>query len=612
MSRDIVVQLKSVALTRGAAPVFSGVDLTLRRGERATLVGANGVGKSTLMAVLAQTLEIDRGEVVLAKGAHAATQPQEPDFTGFTSLLEWAMQDVPHDRDEAARKAAAAGELSSFGLEPDRDIVGMSGGEARRAALARAFAADPDLLMLDEPTNHLDIAAIEDLERRLKAFSGAALIVSHDRMFLSNVSTTCLWLRAGVVRRLDAPFSKFEAWAASIEEQDRKALEKLDKTLEDEARWLARGVTARRTRNEGRLRRLMDMRQARVGQAALVRKESAALSAETGSSSGKLVFEAKEASKSFEGRGAVVKGLSLRVMRGDRLGIVGPNGAGKSTLVKLLVGELAPDDGHVRLGKNLTLAYLDQSRATLDPKATLWDTFAPFGGDQIMVQGRPKHVAAYAKDFLFDARHLRQPVGSFSGGERNRVLLALTLARPSNLLVLDEPTNDLDMETLDVLEDTLSEYDGTVILVSHDRTFLDGVVTSTLAPRGDGTWIETPGGWKDLVAQGIPSGTWHGSGSQANVTAKAKPAAGSSASSTSKSSRKLSHKDARRLDDLERLIPECETRIKAIEAALGDPNLYTQDPRLFETTSQDLVKARESLEQMEEEWLELSTLKESL
>jgi ABC transport system ATP-binding/permease protein len=604
MSKDIVIQLSGVSLKRGGAPVFAGVDLTLRRGERAALVGANGAGKSTLMAVLSGTLEFDSGERVVSSGAHAATQTQEPDFTGFTTLLDWAAQDVPHDRGEPARLAAATAELHMFGLDPERDLAGMSGGEARRASLARAFAAEPDLLMLDEPTNHLDIAAIEDLERRLKQFSGAALIVSHDRMFLANVSTSCLWLRNGIVRRLDAPFAKFDAWSASIEDQDRKALEKLDKTLEDEARWLARGVTARRTRNEGRLRRLMDMREARKGQAAALRKSAAALQADTGSTSGKLVFEAKGVGKAFEGRGPVVKNLDLRVVRGDRLGIVGPNGAGKSTLVKIILGQVGSDEGTTRLGKNLTIAYMDQTRASLDPATSLWDTFAPAGGDQIMVRGRPKHVAAYAKDFLFDSRHLRQPVGSFSGGERNRVLLALALAQPSNVLVLDEPTNDLDMETLDVLEDMLAEYDGTVILVSHDRAFLDGVVTATLAPRGDGTWIETPGGWSDLQRQGIPS--------LVSASASTKPKPSASVSNLPKIAKKLTYKDERRLAEAEADIPKLEKEITKLETLMADAGLYARDPALFEKTSDTLVTLRVKLSQTEEDWLELSALKESL
>jgi ABC transport system ATP-binding/permease protein len=603
MSRDIVIQLKGVALRRGGAPVFSGVDLTLRRGERAALVGANGAGKSTLMAVLSGRLDIDSGERIVSNGSHAATQTQEPDFTGFTTLLDWASQDVPHDRDEAARRAAAAAELHSFGLDPDRDLMGMSGGEARRASLARAFAADPDLLMLDEPTNHLDIAAIEDLERRLKQFSGAALIVSHDRMFLTHVSTSCLWLRSGVVRRLDSSFGKFEEWSNAIEEQDRKALEKLDKTLEDEARWLARGVTARRTRNEGRLRRLMDMREQRKGQAALLRRGSADLQTDIGTTSGKLVFEAKEIAKSFDGRKPIVKNLDLRIVRGDRLGIVGPNGAGKSTLVKILVGDLDVDSGTTRLGKNLSIAYMDQTRASLDAQATLWETFAPAGGDQIMVRGQPKHVAAYAKDFLFDGRHLRQPVGSFSGGERNRILLALALAKPSNVLVLDEPTNDLDMETLDVLEDMLGEYEGTVILVSHDRSFLDGVVTSTLAPRGDGTWIETPGGWSDLQRQGIPG---------LPISVAQKPKVSSAQANAPKVVKKLSYKDERRLAEAEASIPGLEAEIARHEALLADPDLYSRNAAQFQKASDQVIALRAQLSRAEEDWLALSELKESL
>jgi ATP-binding cassette subfamily F protein uup len=425
-------------------------------------------------------------------------------------------------------------------------------------------------------------------------------------MFLSNISTSCLWLRNGKMRRLDASFAKFEAWSQTIEDQDRKALDKLDKTLEDEARWLARGVTARRTRNEGRLRRLMEMRETRKGQAAVLRNQSAAIQAETGSSSGKLVFEAKAISKSFEGRGDVVKGLDVRIMRGDRLGIVGPNGAGKSTLVKIILGELQADTGFSRLGKNLTIAYLDQTRARLDPSATLWDTFAPAGGDQIMVRNQPKHVAAYAKDFLFDARHLRQPVSSFSGGERNRILLALALAQPSNVLVLDEPTNDLDMETLEVLEAMLAEYDGTIILVSHDRAFLDGVVTATLAPRGDGTWIETPGGWSDLKRQGIPT-------LPTRDTAKPRPAQNTDTRAQSpKPAKKLSFKDARRLSEAEALIPKLEAQIAACETLLNDPELYQRNPTLFANTSHQLTNLRTQLTQTETDWLDLTALAESL
>jgi ABC transport system ATP-binding/permease protein len=621
MAQPIVIQLKDVALTRGATPVFAGADLALRRGERAALVGANGAGKSTLMAVLAGRLEFDRGERVLATGAHVALQDQEPDFAaalaGGWTLAQWAAQDLPATSDEATRLALAAAELHLFGLDPERSCEGLSGGEARRAALARVLAADPDLLLLDEPTNHLDIAAIEALEKRLKGFAGAILVISHDRAFLMAVSTACLWLRAGVVRRLDKGFAAFDGWAAAIEADERRTLEKMDQKLEEEARWLARGVTARRTRNEGRLARLFALRAERKDQAALVRKDRADLVAETGDASGKLVFEARSVGKAFDPDRPVVKGLDLRIRRGDRVGIVGPNGAGKSTLLKLLVGELEPDTGTIRRGTNLTPAYLDQSRASLDPAASLWDTFAPTGGDQIMVRGRPKHVAAYAKDFLFTPGHLRQPVGTFSGGERNRVMLALALARTSNLLVLDEPTNDLDMDTLDVLEEALAAYDGTVLLVSHDRAFLDGVVTSTLAPAGDGRWIETPGGWSELVSQGVAGGLLGGlvgglAGSASAPGAARKSAPAPDATPRPKPAAKLSFKDEHRLKQLETDLPRLERAIAEREARLDDASLYTRDRPAFDRLMAELDRLRADLARAEEDWLAIETRREAL
>jgi ABC transport system ATP-binding/permease protein len=615
MARDIVIQLKDIALIRGATPVFSGVDLTLRRGERVALVGANGAGKSTLMSVLTGALEFDRGDRVLATGAHIAVQFQEADFSGATTLVEWAARDVPHTADEHQRLAIAAGELDSFGLDPTRSVAGLSGGEARRAALARAFAADADLLLLDEPTNHLDIAAIQDLEKRLKAFSGAILVVSHDRAFLSGVSTACAWLRNGAVKRLDAPYAKFDDWSERIEAEERKQLETMDVKLKAEAHWLARGVTARRTRNQGRLERLHQMRAERRQRAGLLNRGTAVLAADTGGGgSSKIVFEAKGLTKSFEGRGTVVKDLDLRVTRGERIGIVGANGTGKSTLIKLLLGELAPDEGTVKQGKTLTMSYLDQTRDALKADATLWDTFAPFGGDQIMVRGHPRHVAAYAKDFLFGSEHLRQPVGTFSGGERNRVLLALALARTANLLVLDEPTNDLDVETLDVLEQMLADYDGTVLLVSHDRAFLDGVVTSTLAPLGDGRWIETPGGWTDLMSQGVPDAAigarprGEKSGArQAKADAAAAEAAAVQASAPKPV--KLSYKDARRLGELEAAIPKLEADIARLEAVLADAGLYARDRAAFDRAMAALEQARATLASSEDEWLALEALK---
>jgi ABC transport system ATP-binding/permease protein len=610
MSRDIILQLKDICLVRGAVPIFSGVDLSLNSRERTALVGANGAGKSTLLQVMSGVLEFDKGERVLANGAHIAVQDQEPNFKGFKNLVDWVMQDIPIDhgdshRDEGARRAKALSSMDSFGLDENKDIQKLSGGEARRAALARVFAAEAELMLLDEPTNHLDIAAIEELEQRLKSYKGAILLISHDRKFLENVSTSCIWLRNGKTKKLNQSFAKFDEWAEQMEAQDQKALEKLDLRLKEENHWLSRGVTARRTRNMGRLQRLYDMREQRVQVLASLKGAAANVTASSGDVSSKLVLEAKNVEKSFENRGCVVKDLSLRILRGDRIGIVGPNGVGKSTLIKMIVGELAPDSGNIKRAKNLTLAYLDQTRAKLDPKATLWETFAPNGGDMIWVQDNQKHVAAYAKDFLFSSAQLRQPVGSFSGGERNRVLLALSLAKASNFLVLDEPTNDLDMDTLDVLEEILANFDGTIILVSHDRAFLDNVVTSTLAPLGDGRWLETPGGWSDLSGQGLELITHI---KRAPNTKKSAPII----ADKPKIQTKLSYKDNYRLDELGKLMPSLEAKIAKLENELHDPQLYLTNQTKFEKLTHELDVCRQNLENMEYEWLELEEKKASL
>lgn len=604
MSKDIVLQLKDICLTRGANPLFSGVDLTLLSRERMALVGPNGVGKSTLLQVISGTIEFDKGDRVLSSGAHISVQDQEPDFRKFADLISWTMADIPSfgQEDDGPRRAKALAALDSFGLTPDKNIKTLSGGEARRAALARVFAAEPELMLLDEPTNHLDIKAIEELEERLKAYKGAVLLISHDRKFLENVSTSCLWLRNGKTKKLNSSFAKFDEWAQGIEEQEKKAFDKLDLTLQEENRWLSRGVTARRTRNQGRLRRLYEMREQRVQILASLRGAAANVTASTGEISSKMVIEAKNINKGFDEKRPIIKDLDLRILRGDRIGIVGPNGVGKSTLIKMLVGELSPDSGNIRRAKNLTLAYLDQTRTSLDPKKTLWETFAPYGGDSITVQDVQRHVAAYAKDFLFSSAQLRQPVGTFSGGERNRVLLALALAKPSNVLVLDEPTNDLDMDTLDVLEEMLAGFDGTIILVSHDRAFLDNVVTSTLAPLGDGRWIETPGGWSDLESQGLEL-------VKPRPTIAKKPAPKQEIAP--KIQTKLSYKDSYRLEEIGKLMPQLEILIAQIEEKLHDPELYTKDAKTFEKLSLDLTKNKEKLEAMEMEWLELEEKKSS-
>jgi len=502
MTGSILAQLKDVRLTLGGAPLFSGVNLAVRRGERACLVGPNGAGKSTLLRILAGAAEADAGERTLAQGAAIAIVEQEPDLRAFASLRDYACSPPLGREAIAAHRADAA--LLQFGLDPERSAQGLSGGELRRASLARALAAEPDLLLLDEPTNHLDIATITLLEEELAGFRGGFLLISHDRRFLERVTSRCFWLRNGQVLTADVGFKDFEPWAEAVELAEERALSRLETQLKAEERWLQRGVTARRSRNEGRRRKLLAMRAERTERKGVLQAASAraGIAAEAGAESGRLVLEARGLSKSFPGRATpIVSGLDLRLMRGDRLGLIGPNGSGKTTLLQLLLGRMAPDAGAVRHGVNLDVAYIDQTRALLDPGATVWDTLTPGGGDQVMVRGQPRHVAAYAKEFLFAPAQLRQPAGALSGGERNRLALAVTLAKPANLLVLDEPTNDLDMDTLEVLEEAVAAYDGTVVIVSHDRAFLDAVTTQVLGALGDGRWAETPGGYADFARE---------------------------------------------------------------------------------------------------------------
>ena len=593
-------------LTLGATPLFTGVDLQLARGERMALVGRNGAGKSTLMRILGRAIEPDAGELFMQPGIVARHLLQEPDFSGYATAFDYVSEGLTEDM-----LYRAESELGAWGVPLDLDLSKASGGQARRIALAHAFAHDPDILLLDEPTNHLDVPAIELLEEELKAFRGALLVVSHDRRFLENIATSVAWLRQGVVRQMDKGYTAFEEWAETVEADEEKALDKLNTQLKAEERWMARGVTARRKRNMGRVHKLHAMRdEGKQRRIALNQAASAAtLAIDSGAQSGRLVIEAKHVSHTFhtpDGPLPIANDLSLRVMRGDRLGLVGPNGAGKTTLLKLLLGKLEPDAGTIRLAKNLDIAYLDQTRATLNSATTLWDTLTPLGGDQVMVRGHPRHVAAYAKDFMFDARQLHQPVGALSGGERNRLTLALALAKPSNLLVLDEPTNDLDIETLDLLEDMLSEFDGTLLLVSHDRAFIDNVVTSILTPEGGGMWLETPGGYADYVSQ-KKSGAVALRSSALDVSkSQARPAVPKQAAA------KLSYKDQRRLEELNRLMPARQKEITDIEDAMADSNLFTKDPKAFQSRANRLTAARAELEEYELEWLELEERREGL
>ena len=595
-ARPPLAALRGVALQDGPVRLFDGVDLQLEPRARTCLVGRNGAGKSTLLKLLAGGIAPDEGERFVQPGARFAHVPQEPVIEGETVRDHATAGGAPAWRAEA--------ELEAFGLDPDKPTHGLSGGEIRRAALARAFAEEPDLLFLDEPTNHLDIAAIATLERRVREALSAVLVISHDRAFLEHVTDRCFWLTGRRVRVLDKGFAAFDAWSEEVEASEAERARRLDKEIEREAYTFGRSITARRSRNEGRARLLADLR---AKKAALMKDQPRALdmAVDAGGASGKRVVEAKGLSKRW-GDKVVVDGLSTRIIRGDRVAVVGPNGAGKTTLVKLLLGEIAPDAGEVKLGTNLEVAYLDQSRAALKEDETLWDALTPLGGDSLLVHGRPRHVAAYARDFRFTDAQLRQPVRTLSGGERNRLLLARALAQPANLLVLDEPTNDLDMETLDLLEDMLADYEGTLILVSHDRDFIDRLATSTLALDGRGHAVETPGGWSDFVRQN--PGFLDAPAAAAGGGAPPRPAAGKAAGPRAK----LSFKEQHRLGELERLIADLPARIAADEAALADSGLYARDPARVGRLGAQVEAARAQLAAAEEAWLELEGKREAL
>ena len=618
MAQTPLLTLAEVRLSFGGKPLFEGVDLSISKGERAALVGRNGAGKSTLMKIVSGQIEPDSGDVWVQPGTRIITVEQEPDLSPYDTLLDYVL-------DHPIKPHAAAGrvdiitdrhrgeaELMNMMLDPASKPATLSGGQQRRAALARAFATDPDMLLLDEPTNHLDVPMIDLTEARLKAFRGAVLLVSHDRKFLEGVSTNTLWLRQGTVRKSPRGYAHFESWATEVEAEETRTLQRMKTQLKDEQRWLARGVTGRRKRNMGRLDRLKSMRaeHARRRSALGDARAAAALNAESAETASRKIIDVRGISKTFEtpqGPLVIANDFSIRVLRGDRIGIIGPNGVGKTTLLKLMLKELAPDQGSVKLAKTIETIFLDQTRETLNPKDTIWETLAPNGGDSIMVQGASRHVGAYASDFLFGREQLRQPVRALSGGERNRLTLAVALAKKCDLLVLDEPTNDLDMQTLDLLEDMLEQYAGTLLIVSHDRAFLDHTVTSCLCPLGDGKWIQTAGGWTDAQEQlgqntnpkpaKTTKNTKH---SKLNVKPSNKPQA------------KLSFKDKHRLDELDKEMPALAAEIQALETALADPKLYAADRAGFDTKSARLATARTELEEAELEWLALEEKREQI
>ena len=587
--------LQDIQLSLGSAPLLRGAELGVGAGERICLVGRNGSGKSTLLKVAAGLLQSDGGSRFMQPGATIRYLPQEPDFTGFATTLAYVEAGMGPGDDPYRGRAL----LDRLGLSGEEDPAQLSGGQQRRAAIARTLAPSPDLLLLDEPTNHLDLPAIEWLEAELKSLRAGLVLISHDRRLLETLTRSIVWLDDGVTRRIDRGFAHYEAWREEVEAQAERDAHLLGRQIVREEHWLRYGVTARRKRNVRRVGELQALRQKRrdLGTAAAPLK----LAASEADMSGKLVAVAEGVTTGYHGP-PIVRDLNLRVIRGDRLGIVGPNGAGKTTLLNLLTGRLEPDSGEIRIGTSLATVTLDQQRASLDPAATLSDTLTGGGGDTVEVGGERRHVIGYMKEFLFKPEQARTPVGVLSGGERGRLTLACAMARPSNLLVLDEPTNDLDLETLDLLQDMLAEYPGTVLLVSHDRDFLDRIVTSTLAAEGDGRWIEYAGGYSDMLLQ---------RGTPASETLQ-KPRSATPASAPRTSPRKLSFKDKHALETLPKQMDGLTAERTRLQSRLADPDLYRKDPAAFAAASDQLSRIERDLLAAEERWLELEMMREAL
>ncbi|UTW54569.1 ATP-binding cassette domain-containing protein [Kordiimonas sp. SCSIO 12610] len=599
-----ILSLRNINLSWGADPILSDLEMHIGDNDRLCLLGRNGTGKSTLLKIIAGLIEADDGERWVKPGAKVAYLPQEPDASAYKTLFDYILGGLPEDEaDQAYRVDVLVDDLA---IKADASPESASGGELRRAALARTLIGEPDLLLLDEPTNHLDITIIEWLENYLRNWRGAMMLISHDRAFLESLTKACLWLDRGQVRRLDDGFQRFEAWQEEVLEEEKMQAKKLDKLIKEETRWSVEGISARRTRNQGRLRRLYALRQERANQIEV--KGSVSISVGEGGKSGARVIEAKNISKAYDGR-TLFKEFDLKIARGDRIGIIGPNGVGKSTLLKALTGVIEPDTGTVKLGTNLDILSIDQSRSDLKETMTVSEVLAG-GSDWVEINGERKHVRSYMKDFLFDASQANTPVSALSGGERNRLLLAANFAKPSNFLILDEPTNDLDMDTLDLLQEVLADYQGTILLVSHDRDFLDRVVTSSIVMEGDGSAIEYAGGYSDYKTQkkagerGKIVDTTAKKAQVSNVTSIAK--------AIKKKSNKLSYKDQRELDSLPAEVEALSMKISDMEAELSDPDLYTKNPAHFNALSKDIEAKRDELDAKELRWLELEELKESL
>ena len=594
MARTPLLQLSDISLTFGGNPVFDGLGLIVQPGDRVALVGRNGSGKSTLMKVMAGLVEADTGTRILPPQTSVGHMEQDPTMAGYATLGDYAASGL--ELGEAYRVERAAEGLK---FDPSRPVATASGGERRRAALAKLMAEAPELMLLDEPTNHLDIEAIAWLEAELKSTKAGFVLISHDRAFLNALTRATLWIDRGLVRRNEKGFDAFESWRDKLWEEEDSQRHKMDRKIKSEGRWAVEGISARRKRNQGRLRALQDLRAER---AAMIRRQgTAAMELASGPKSGRKVIDAIKIDKSYANQ-TIIKGFSLTIQRGDRVAFVGPNGVGKTTVLKMLMGEVAPDQGEVKQGTNLVPAVFDQTREQLDPERSLWEnlTSDPTMGvsgkaDQVLVRGTPKHVMGYLKEFLFEDAQARAPVRALSGGEKARLLLAKLMARESNLLVLDEPTNDLDIETLDLLQELLDDYDGTVLLVSHDRDFLDRVATTTVAMEGNGKATVYAGGWSDYQAQ-----------KQADTPAPAqsKDKMKIEAKAPQKKEKSgLSFTEKHRLEALPSVIERLEGEIAKLETYLAAPDLYAKEPLKFQKATEALVERQSALSAAEEEWL---------
>ncbi len=598
MAEAPIFAIKNVSIAFGDKKLFSQIEVNINKGDKICLIGRNGSGKSTLLKIIAGVIEPDEGELFVQPGTKVAYMPQEPDLSKFGSLKEAIVAVLPNEDLNNDYKADIW--LDKLNIDGNINPQKASGGECRKAALAQALINEPDILLLDEPTNHLDIKTIEILEEIIQDFRGAVVVISHDRMFLSHVSKVMFWLDRGNMHSVKRGFAEFEDWQEEIITQEINEQNRLAKKISEETEWLHKGVTARRRRNMGRLRRLIELRKERREQIKQIGNIN--LNIDEGDFRSKLVIEAKHIFKNF-GERAIIKDFSTRIIRGNKIGIVGPNGAGKTTLVKLLTKRLEPDSGFVRIGKNLEEAYFDQNRITLDPKKTLWQTLCD-KGDHIMVQGHWRHVVAYLKDFLFKPSQANCPVAALSGGEKNRLMLAKTLAQPSNFLVLDEPTNDLDMDTLDLLQEVLDEYGGTILIVSHDRDFLDRVVSSVIYMKGDGTIFENAGSYSELLNKISEKNDEKAIAKNLSKT--------NDVTVKNKQMQKLSYNQERLLKILPDEIAQLEQEINALIAELSDPNLYQTNPIRFDEASAALAEKQNSKNTKEEQWLEIELIKEQL